>query len=370
MSGSAVRRRWFVAMLMASMTMSIGHLAVAETAPGDSEVEEPVASAVAWFPAGGPFATTAPQVDQRYDRLLQLDETGAPHWVSRRDDGIWESSLLSVRGYSSTPVFPTALNEAPNAPPIAEIFGVERDGEVWRWSWGSFPGLAPPQPLGGQFTSAAEAVRFRGVTHVFGVGLDGAVWYQSVGSGWVSLGGVIVSDLAVTTDGVNLYVFGIGQDGAMWSRQSIGLGWGPWQSLGGGFLSSPESAFDGDSVGNFPGFVPQPSGYVVAIGLDRAVWWTQVVWVSGPTGGPPTATWTGWHSAGGEAVTAPAVAADPDGGVNVFVVGNDLAMWQRHLGRAESAWTNLGGGFTSAPGANGNYVFGIGLDDGLYGAIH
>ena len=54
----------------------------------------------------------------------------------------------------------------------------------------------------------------------------------------------------------------------------------------------------------------------------------------------------------------------------MFVVGNDVAMWQRQLGRSETAWTSLGGGFTSAPGANGTYVFGIGLDGYLYGAIH
>ena len=64
-----------------------------------------------------------------------------------------------------------------------------------------------------------------------------------------------------------------------------------------------------------------------------------------------------------------AAAADGQGGVNVFVVGQDLAMYSRRLsGGGWSGWQDLGGAFISAPGASASQVFGIGLDENLWAA--
>jgi hypothetical protein len=96
------------------------------------------------------------------------------------------------------------------------------------------------------------------------------------------------------------------------------------------------------------------AGYVVVRGADRALWYRQV----------SHGVWTGWGSLGGVALTAPAVAND-GAAVNVFLVGDDHAMWTRRL---TSPWRDLGGQFISAPGAGSLEVFAVGWDGMIYSA--
>ena len=154
-----------------------------------------------------------------------------------------------------------------------------------------------------------EAVVFGGVTYVFGIGRDNAVWYRTLGSGWISLGGYATSDVAVSTDGSSLHLLVRGGDGALWTRQLAGSTWLPWQYLGGVIVSYPSTAFLSNA------------GYVFVIGADNAVWYQRV----------QAGSWSGWQGLGGIALSAPAAAQDPNGGIDVFMVGADLAMYSRRL---------------------------------------
>ena len=60
------------------------------------------------------------------------------------------------------------------------------------------------------------------------------------------------------------------------------------------------------------------AGYLFAVGADGAIWY------QGVTGGQ----WSGWYGLGGLAASEPAVVARV-GGLDVFVVGGDLAMWRQ-----------------------------------------
>ena len=140
------------------------------------------------------------------------------------------------------------------------------------------------------------------------------LWYRTPTSGWISLGGLITSNLAVTTDGNSLYVAGAGADQALWTRKLTGSTWSGWQSLGGAVTSPPASTYD-PTTG---------SGYLVAVGSDGAVWYQGVA----------SGAWSGWYGLGGLAASTPAVIART-GGLDVYVVGVDLAMWQQRWERRQ-----------------------------------
>ncbi len=328
------------ALIATALGIGVGTTAMAATqpptAPAQSHSE---ALAGGWFPLGGPYLESTPEVLPSGDRLVQMDVDGAPY-VHLRTNGVWSGPIYVGGLFNSSVVYTVALNEP--QPAIAELFGVGLDDAMWYRT-----SVAGWSSLGGGFLSSPKAVRFGGVTYVFAVGLDGAVWYRTLASGWISLGGYITSDLDVTTDGTSMYVLGRGLDYAMWSRRMTSGAWAPWQSLGGGFLSYPASSFLFDA------------GYVFAVGFDGAIWQARI----------QAQSWTGWQSLGGFALSAPAASTDPNGGVDVFVVGGDDAMYQRTLTSAGwSPWVGLGGGFISNPGASGTQVFAIGFDGWLYGA--
>ena len=160
-------------------------------------------------------------------------------------------------------------------------------------------------------------------------------------------GGLITSNLAVTTDGNSLYVAGAGADQALWTRKLTGSTWSGWQSLGGAVTSPPASTYD-------PTTGPDTSSPSAATGQSGTREW-------------PAARWSGWYGLGGLAASTPAVIART-GGLDVYVVGVDLAMWQqRWSGASWSGWQDQGGGFTSDPVATTTNVLGLGLDGWLYG---
>ena len=249
-----------------------------------------------------------------------------------------------------------------------------------------------PLAAGGQFKStvtpaAALNQAQPATTELFGVGLDDAMWYRTGSTGWQSLGGGFISSPEAVVFGGVTYVFGIGRDNAVWYR-TLGSG---WISLGGYATSDVAMTTDGSSL------------HLLVHGGDGALWTRQLAgstWLPWQyLGGvivsyPSTAflsnagyvfvigadnalwyqrvqagSWSGWQGLGGIALSAPAAAQDPNGGIDVFMVGADLAMYSRRLTASGwSPWQGLGGGFRSAPGASATQVFGIGLDGWLYAA--
>lgn len=293
-----------------------------------------------WFAIGGPYIAAAPEVKPPGDLLFEIGFDGAAY-AHVREGGVW-TAPIALGGLFLSVVTPAIPLVGPPQP-FDEAFGVGLDTAMW---YGTEAGGW--QSLGGAFIFDPTAVTFQGVTYVFGIGIDNAVWYRSTTSGWYTLGGFLDSTLTATTDGTNLYLSGVGGDGALWSTQlSPSLTWSPWQSHGGLISSYPVSASAGGT------------GYVFGAGADDAVWYLSV------SGGQ----WSGWQSLGGISLSPPGAAADDHGGVNVFVVGQDLAMYSRRLsGGGWTDWQDLGGAFISAPGASASQVFGIGLDENLWGA--
>ena len=130
---------------------------------------------------------------------------------------------------------------------------------------------------------------------------------------------------------------------AIWHGRQSGRDWTGWAPLGGP---------DGGALGCAPAAACNPDGRleVAAIGNDLAVWhaWER------QAGGD----WTGWQSLGqpgGQAVVsgtvsarppapAPALAANFNGSLEIFVVRTDQSVWhrwQRHAG-GWSDWESLG----------------------------
>ena len=252
-------------MLVAAVaTLGLARMSVAEPAPGlYSEVPRAGGTptpAASWFALAGPYDTTAPDAltTEFGSYVVQMTQDGSFNIVRQLPGGEWSGTGSSrpnggdfpppFTRFSSPVVLATPLDEPPPRV-VVEVFGIGPDGAMYGKDF-SLIGVSRSiwAPHGGGFISQPEAVRFGGMTYMFGVGLDGAVWYSSrfgAGGEWFSLGGTIVSDLTVTTDGRSVYVVGIGLDGAMWSRNSNGLTWSPWKSLGGGFRVVPSERVRG-----------------------------------------------------------------------------------------------------------------------------
>lgn len=121
----------------------------------------------------------------------------------------------------------------------------------------------------------------------FTVGSDSAVWHQwqtSPGgpwSGWSSLGGYLISDIAVIRNVTcKLEVFGVGGDHAMWHiwQNNAGTGpWSGWSSLGGYLTSSPSA-----------GFFSNGEAVIQALGGDYNPWCDH-------QGSPGSGPWSGWY---------------------------------------------------------------------------
>jgi len=97
-------------------------------------------------------------------------------------------------------------------------------------------------------------------------------------------------------------------------------------------------------------------------GQDNALY--QRTWDSG--------AWSGWYAVGGTLTSAPAAISQTTGRIDVFVRGQDDALWTNTYSNGSWAgWWSLGGVLTSAPtvaswGAGRLDVFARGLDLGLW----
>ncbi len=98
-------------------------------------------------------------------------------------------------------------------------------------------------------------------------------------------------------------------------------------------------------------------------GGDNAIWWKSF----------NGSVWSAWSSLGGGFTSDPDAAARGSGKIDVFARGLDNAIYSKSYssGAWASTWNGLGGGFLSGPGAaspapNQLYVFGRALDNSIY----
>ncbi|HEX4002758.1 MAG TPA: hypothetical protein VHX36_08920 [Candidatus Acidoferrales bacterium] len=144
-----------------------------------------------------------------------------------------------------------------------------------------------------------------------------------------------------------LEVFATNSDGALWEIQQVRIpagitGWSNWQSLGNppglqlGVLGSTAPSVATNADGRLEVFV---------IGPDNALWHT---WQIDTVGGG----WSGWQSLGGSMASLPAVGRNGDGRLEAFSKGTDGALW--HIWQVApnspwSQWASLGGTCNSFP---------------------
>jgi len=143
--------------------------------------------------------------------------------------------------------------------------------------------------------------------------------------------------LAANPDGFD-HAFYRGLDGAVYQRTFTNGVWSAQTSIGGGIVGAPSAALADTTL------------VVAARGRNGALY------VRMATQG----VWGAWRNLGGVLSAAPAVVGGADGRIDVFVRGNDYALWTRSLppGGTWSGWSSLGGnlasgpaGFSSSPGA-------------------
>jgi len=155
-------------------------------------------------------------------------------------------------------------------------------------------------------------------------------WNQSVNqSSWTSLGGSATSSPAATTlSNGVIYVFVRGTDGALWEKTTTNNG-ATWSSW---------HSLGGQLASNTG---PAVCGWgssrldVFVQGTDGALWhkWSTSSGTS----------WSGWESLGGKLTASPAAAPPATNQIGVFVRGTDGACWYKNwTGTAWSSWKSLG----------------------------
>jgi hypothetical protein len=264
---------------------------------------------------------------------------------------------------------------APSADGRLEVFCVGQnnagdDTALWHlwqtapsngWSeWSSFdnppPGFGGVQGTSRLWDSPVVAANADGRLEVFGVGVDlqavyqgGALWHQwqtAPSNGWsdwssfgipsgVNLLGTMA--VAASADG-RLEFFAPGVDGALYHlwQTAPSNGWSDWSSFG-----TPP----GVQLLGVPAVAPSADGRLelFVVGEDGAVYHQ---WQTAPSNG-----WSGWSSFGAPPgvglVALSAVAASADGRLELFVVGGDpdgglWHQWQTAPSNGWSGWSSFG----------------------------
>ncbi len=85
-----------------------------------------------------------------------------------------------------------------------------------------------------------------------------------------------------------------------------------------------------------------------SIGTDDSVWYRQLY----------SGTWGGWTALQGQSLSGVAV-SQPPGGMSIFVIGFDGAMYTRrqYAGSVWGGWQNLGNDLYADPAAIFGYAF-------------
>ena len=152
-------------------------------------------------------------------------------------------------------------------------------------------------------------------------------------------------------------VLTLGTDGALYMRGWDAHSWGDWAPVSGAVAGWPGTTSTPAAVSWGPGRMD-----VFVRGNDGALW--HMWWNS--------AAWGGWESLGGSLASAPSVAAWSANRLDVFARGTDNTL--QHLlwdGSRWTAWESLGGILTSAPAVTSWFagrldVFVRGTDDALW----
>jgi hypothetical protein len=172
--------------------------------------------------------------------------------------------------------------------------------------------------------SRPAVVRRDGSTDIVLVGEDAAVWWQRDTSGWVSLGGTIVSELsAVSFNAQHIDVFGIGTDGQVYHNWfADGHSWSGWEVLDG--LSA---VGDPSACSWAPGRID-----VFARGDDDGMWHR---WFDG--------NWSAsWEPRSGVCTSSPSAVSWGPNRIDVVVRGTDLGVWLMTFDGNWTGWQSLG----------------------------
>jgi hypothetical protein len=142
----------------------------------------------------------------------------------------------------------------------------------------------------------------------------------------VTVNGNTENDWASMTE---IAVFGTTGSGSLFHQLQTALGtstWSQWTSLGGGLRDGSNPAVIANSNGRLEVFV---------VGNDNSLWHK---WQT--TAG--SSTWTGWVSLGGSSIANnPTITRNTDGRLEVFVVGGDTGLWHKwQTAAGSSTWTN------------------------------
>jgi hypothetical protein len=185
-------------------------------------------------------------------------------------------------------------------------------------------------------------------------------WSKWMSYGAPSAGIASGSSPTVSSWGENrLDVFVRGADGAFWHKpyDSQMAGWYPWESMGGTWLSNPAAvSWDNTRVDLF------------GVGTDNNIW--HRYWNS-------TTGWANWNVDFSAPPPGIASGASPDviswgsGRLDLFIRGNDNAIWHMYYSNGWSGWESLGASIISDPSAttpNSNRIdlFGTGTDNNIW----
>jgi hypothetical protein len=185
----------------------------------------------------------------------------------------------------------------------------------------------------------ATASRGPGDLWVFARASDGSILGKvrnSEGwSNWLSLGGNSTSGPAAVGYDNSILVFIRGTDGGIYQNTIDSTNhWGGWKALGGGVAASA------------PGVATRRGSRIVDMavrGTDNAIWHR---WFA------PGSGWSAYGSIEGNLTSAPTLASQASGIVNIWARGTDAAVYQRSWdGTQWVAWSTLGGGIDGAPAA-------------------
>jgi thiol-disulfide isomerase/thioredoxin len=217
----------------------------------------------------------------------------------------------------------------------------------------------PWTSLGGNIlagTSPAACSPASGQTDWFVVGTNHQLYYTSNGgSSWTSLGGSLTSSPAAVSPSAGVMdVFARDTTGALYTKHYSGSTWGAWTNLGGKIPAGTSPAACSWGASREDVFVQGNNG-----ALYQNTW---------------TGTWSGWTSLGGSITSSPAAVSPTSGVIDAFARGTTGALYTKHYsGGAWGAWTNLGGKIPAGTspavcswGASREDVFVQGTNGALY----
>jgi hypothetical protein len=194
--------------------------------------------------------------------------------------------------------------------------------------------------------------------NVFVAGQDNALWYQTVtpnvgSTGWISLKGRLKDNPGATqVASGNVYVFVRGQDDAVYYQLRTGTAWAT------DFVSVGGRTHAG--IGVASGAVASQVD-VFVMGQDTALWTNHAL------------TPGGWTTIGGRGTSQPQAVDDALGSEFIFVRGTDNSIWWNHSNGTvyNTTWTSIGGvalvGAAASSCAAGHVdVFTVGQDKALW----